>query len=73
LGLQWTEVDLDRKIWTVPAQRMKAGREHRVPLSPRAIAILSRLQALKTGGFVFPGQARNKPLSNMAMEWCCAG
>jgi integrase len=47
---------------------MKAGREHRVPLSPRAVAILRKLEKLKTGEFVFPGQTRNKPLSNMAME-----
>ena len=40
LGMRWSEIDLDKKIWTVPADRMKAGREHRVPLSPRAIAIL---------------------------------
>jgi integrase len=47
---------------------MKAGREHRVPLSGRAMSILKRLAKLKAGDFVFPGQARNKPLSNMAME-----
>ena len=57
-----------KKIWTVPAERMKAGREHRVPLSPRAVAILRKLEKVKTGEFVFAGQARNKPLSNMAME-----
>jgi integrase len=68
LGMRWSEVDLNRKIWTVPADRMKAGREHRVPLSPRAFAILRKLEKLKTGEFVFPGQTRNKPLSNMAME-----
>jgi integrase len=68
LGMRWSEVDLNRKIWTVPADRMKAGREHRVPLSPRAVAILRKLEKLKTGEFVFPGQTRNKPLSNMAME-----
>jgi integrase len=68
LGMLWPEIDLDKKIWTVPAGRMKAGREHRVPLSPRAVAILRRLEKLKTGEFVFAGQARNKPLSNMAME-----
>ena len=66
--MRWSEIDLDKKIWTVPADRMKAGREHRVPLSPRAVAILRQLEKLKTGDFVFPGQARNKPLSNMAME-----
>jgi integrase len=68
LGLTWSEIDLDKKIWTVPAGRMKAGREHRVPLSPQAVAILRRLEELKISEFVFPGQARNKPLSNMAME-----
>jgi integrase len=64
----WSEIDLDKKIWTVPADRMKAGREHRVPLSPRAITILRQLEKLKVGEFVFSGQARGKPLSNMAME-----
>ncbi len=68
LGMQWSEIDLDTKVWTVPANRMKAGREHRVPLSPRAVAILRQLEKPKAGEFVFPGQARNKPLSNMAME-----
>jgi integrase len=62
------EVDLENKIWTVPAGRMKAGREHRVPLAARAVAILRQLQKVNTGEFVFPGQVRNKPLSNMAME-----
>jgi len=47
---------------------MKAGREHRIPLSPRAVAILRRLERMKAGEIVFPGRARNKPLSNMAME-----
>jgi integrase len=47
---------------------MKAGREHRVPLSARAVAILRQLEKLKSGDFIFAGQARNKPLSNMAME-----
>jgi integrase len=68
LGGRWSEFDLDKKIWTVPANRMKAGREHRVPLSGRAVSILKQLAGLKAGDFVFPGQARNRPLSNMAME-----
>jgi integrase len=66
--MRWSEVDLDKKIWTVPAARMKAEREHRVPLSGRAVSILKQLAELKAGDFVFPGQARSKPLSNMAME-----
>jgi integrase len=68
LGMRWSEIDFDKKIWTVPATRMKAAREHRVPLSPRAVVILRKLEKIKTGEYVFPGQARNKPLSSMAME-----
>ena len=67
LGMGWSEVDLDKKIWTVPANRMKAGREHRVPLSERAVAILRQLAEIKTGDFVFPGQRKNRRLSNMAI------
>lgn len=68
LGMRWREIDFDKKIWTVPAERMKAGREHRVPLSHRATDILVRLSEGRSGDFVFPGQRRDKPLSNMAME-----
>jgi integrase len=68
LGLRWSEIDFSRAVWTVPAARMKAGREHRVPLSGRAIAILRGLTASKQGEFAFAGQRLNKPLSGMAME-----
>lgn len=67
LGARWSEIDFERKIWTVPANRMKAGREHRVPLSNRATAILKQL-ATRDSEFAFPGQRRGRPLSNMAME-----
>jgi integrase len=65
LGARWSEVDLDGRLWTVPANRMKAGREHRVPLSDAALAILSGLD--RTGDLVFPGQRRDRSLSNMAL------
>jgi integrase len=68
LGMRWSEIDLETKTWTVPAARMKAGREHRVPLSPRPVGILRHLKQINDGDFVFPGQARGKPLSDMAME-----
>ena len=68
LGATWTEIDLEAKVWKVPANRMKAGREHRVPLSEPALAILEKLAGAKTGEFVFPGQRAGKPLSNMALE-----
>jgi integrase len=68
LGMRWSEVDLDKAVWTIPAHRMKAGREHRVPLANRAATILRQLEKSRTGEFVFPGNVRDKPLSNMAME-----
>ncbi|HRK18358.1 MAG TPA: integrase arm-type DNA-binding domain-containing protein [Hyphomicrobiaceae bacterium] len=67
LQAQWTEFDLDAAVWTIPPQRMKAGMEHRVPLSPRAMEILSTLGASKIGAFVFPSNRANKPLSAMTM------
>jgi len=69
IGARWNEIDLREKTWIVPAERMKAGREHRVPLSVRALAILEEMQAHRSGdeGFVFPGGKPGKPLSNMAL------
>jgi len=68
LGLRRSEVDLEKKVWTVPAKRMKAGREHRVPLCTRAATILKELAQAHSGDFIFAGQVRSKPLSNMAMD-----
>ena len=53
---QWAEFDLDAGLWTIPAERMKARREHRVPLSRRALAIVEQLSTAKTSNYVFPGQ-----------------
>lgn len=69
LGMTWTEVDLEGRVWNVPAQRMKAGRPHRVPLSRRAAEILEKLHHDPASeDYVFPGQKKARPLSNMAME-----
>jgi integrase len=73
LGTKWGEIDLAAKVWIVPAERMKAGREHRVPLSDAALAVLAKVRplALMTNGEpdpaapVFPGPRRALPLSNM--------
>ena len=67
LGAGWSEIDLVAKVWTVPASRMKAARKHRVPLSERAVEILSALAAVKIGDYVFPGAKRGSPLSVMAL------
>ena len=66
LGATWSEVDLDKAIWTIPANRMKAGKEHRVPLSPRAVAILEAVKPLG-GDLLFPNIKGGK-LSGMAMS-----
>lgn len=63
----WKEIDFAEALWTVPADRMKAKKEHRVPLSKPALAILQRLYAHRTGDFVFPGAKPKRPLSNMSM------
>jgi integrase len=68
LGARWSEIDMSAKVWTVPAARMKAAREHRIPLSDRALAILEKLAVAKMGDVVFPGQRPERPLSGMAME-----
>jgi hypothetical protein len=67
-GARWPEIDFAKALWTIPAGRMKAAREHRVPLSSRALAILEKFSEAKTGEFVFAGQRAGKPLSGMAME-----
>jgi integrase len=67
LGARFDEIDLERGIWTVPAHRMKAGREHRVPLSLRALEIVRHMADLRTSEFVFPGSRSGRPLSNMAL------
>jgi integrase len=66
---KWSEFDLKAKVWTVPASRMKAGREHRVPLSDAAIAVLEAIAPLRNdekGDWAFPGAREGRPLSNMA-------
>ena len=68
LGARWKEIDLNNRLWTVPAERMKAAREHRIPLSKWAKSILGTLLEARTGEFVFSGRKAGKPLSSMAME-----
>jgi integrase len=63
----WGEINWDVKVWTVPAARMKAGKEHRVPLSPRALEIIHDLNQRRESEHLFPGQKVGRGLSNMAM------
>lgn len=67
IGATWREFDLDEGIWTIPAERMKMRKEHRVPLSMRANALVKAQKEVKQNDYVFPGARKGKPLSNMAM------
>ena len=63
LEARWDEIE--RKVWTIPAERMKAKREHKVPLSPQSLQILQRAKQLSDGSpYVFIGNSLGKPLSN---------
>jgi integrase len=67
IGGRWDEIDFAERLWTVPAERMKAGKEHRVPLSDAAMTILQTLRDTREGDFIFPGNWAGRPISNMAM------
>lgn len=79
-GATWSEIDLEERIWTLPGERMKGGRDHRVPLSRRCMAILAEMRIFAEARaskeaplptlFVFPGAGPGEPLSNMAMAEC---
>ncbi len=66
LGLRWEEIDFETQLWTCPAERMKTGETHRVPLTDEMLSIIEPLKKLRSD-FVFEGQKRHKPLSNMSM------
>jgi integrase len=67
IGAKWPEINFAERLWTVPAERMKAGKEHRVPLSGAVIAVLEEMQKIRHGVFVFPGAKARRPLGNMAL------
>jgi integrase len=67
LGARWSEISWQEKVWTIPAERMKAGREHRIPLSSRAVTILDSLSWSRSCEFVFPSPRGRRPLSHVAM------
>lgn len=64
---RWEEFSIAEKLWIVPGERMKAGREHRVPLSSAALGLLYKMAAVRNSDFVFTGGKDNQPISNMAM------
>jgi integrase len=70
-GARWSEMDLDARVWSIPGERMKAGRPHTVPLSDAAVAVLQRATALRTSddadALIFPGERRGQPMSDMTL------
>lgn len=72
-GAVWSELDLKKKLWTIPAERMKAGREHIVPLSDAAVSAFQRAEAYREmrSDLVFPGMKYGKPLSDMTLTKVC--
>jgi integrase len=72
LGARWSEVDLSERLWRLPPNRMKGGKEHVVPLVRRAVEILDEMARLradhKADAYIFPGQKRDRPLSGMSLE-----
>jgi integrase len=67
IGARWSEIDIEQRLWTVPAGRIKAGREHRVPLSDAATTIVDEMAAIRQNDFVFAGSKGRGGLSHMAM------
>lgn len=73
LGAHWEEIDLQKRTWTIPAERMKVGKEHRVPLSAPLVDLLQSLTPVKGNPYVFPGMRAGRPLSNMSMLMALRG
>jgi integrase len=68
LGATWPEIDFEAAVWTIPATRMKAGHEHRVPLSSAAVAILKHAAECQSSEFIFVGRSRSRPVSGSALR-----
>ena len=68
IGARWDEIDVDAKIWTVPAARMKSGREHRVPLCDRMVEVLKLARERGGGALLFAGAGKDRPLSTNAFR-----
>lgn len=70
INATWSEIDFNKRLWTIPAERTKTDHEHRVPLSDDAISVLTEMKQNATSDFIFPGGKRGRPLSNMAFLQC---
>ncbi len=67
IGARWSEINRAERLWIVPGERMKAGKEHRIPLSDAALTIVDQMAEAPQGEFVFPGQKATRPLNEVAL------
>lgn len=67
MGARWEEINFVERLWAIPGRRMKAAREHRIPLSDPAMRLLERMRQVSRGVYVFSGIRDGRPISNMAM------
>ena len=67
LKAKWSEIDEEKGVWTIPAERMKASREHRVPLSDAAMAVIEDAKKVSQGEYIFPGVRSGKPMTDMSL------
>lgn len=68
LGAVWDEIDFEKALWIVPAERMKGKQEHVVPLTSQCLEVLKKSHAMKVSKYIFPGGKKDRPLSNMSMN-----
>ena len=73
LQAAWSEIDVAAATWTIPKERMKAAREHRVPLTKAALAVLAKAEERREGLFVFPGVRSGRPMTDMALTMLLRG
>lgn len=66
-GATWDEIDFEKRVWTVPRERMKSGKEHRTPLSKAAVAMLLERRKARCGPYIFPGAKEGTTLSDMSL------
>jgi integrase len=69
IGARWEEINIAARLWTIPVERMKAGKEHRVPLSDAAMTIIEAMSAIRSSDYVFPGRGAGQPIGETGLRF----